>query len=95
MFISTTKMNKPTPKKGFNLFDDDMSSDDDAPPRAPTKQLPRYIDTATSSVPTQPYASLADAENYMTKNFSAKPSNAPESKPPNVKMLLLNILMMT
>uniref|UniRef100_A0A914QJP3 Uncharacterized protein n=1 Tax=Panagrolaimus davidi TaxID=227884 RepID=A0A914QJP3_9BILA len=85
MFNTPTKMNKPKPKKGFNLFDNDMTSDDDEPPTAPTKKLPQYIDTATSSVPSHPYASLAAAENFITKNFSAKPSNIPESKPPNVK----------
>jgi hypothetical protein len=83
MFNAPTKMNKPKPKKGFNLFDN-MSSDDDESPRAPTKQLPRFTDTATSSVPSHPYASLSAAENFMTKNFSANPSNIPESKPPNV-----------
>uniref|UniRef100_A0AC35FSI5 BTB domain-containing protein n=1 Tax=Panagrolaimus sp. PS1159 TaxID=55785 RepID=A0AC35FSI5_9BILA len=85
MFNAATKMNKPKPKKGFNLFDNDTSSDDDKPPKAPTKNLPRFADTTTSSVPSHPYASLAAAENFMTKNFSAKPCNAPESKPPNVK----------
>uniref|UniRef100_A0A914QIU5 Uncharacterized protein n=1 Tax=Panagrolaimus davidi TaxID=227884 RepID=A0A914QIU5_9BILA len=67
MFNAPTKMNKPKPKKGFNLFDKDMSSDDDESPRAPTKQLPRFTDTATSSVPSHPYASLSAAENFMTK----------------------------
>uniref|UniRef100_A0AC35FFF2 BTB domain-containing protein n=1 Tax=Panagrolaimus sp. PS1159 TaxID=55785 RepID=A0AC35FFF2_9BILA len=54
MFKATTKMNKPKLKKAFNLFDG-MLSDDDEPPRYPTKNLPRFADTATSSVPSQPY----------------------------------------